>query len=87
MGRMAEAICNLSSVLSHQVMAWMAKAATIVARRQAQLSVAVSAAADAEKLLQHGGEKRGSGAALRHLLGYHDESEAAAFQLAAVRVV
>jgi hypothetical protein len=87
MGRMAEAVCNLSSVLSHQVMAWMAKAATIVARRQAQLSVAVSAAADAEKLLQHGGVKRGSGAALRHLLGYHDESEAAAFQLAAVRVV
>ena len=51
-------------------MAWMAKAATIVARRQAQLSVAVSAAAEAEKLLQHGGE-----------------SEGAALQLAAVRVV
>ena len=70
----------------------MAKAATIVARRQAQLSVSVSAAADAEKLLQHGGEKRGGGgrsggAALRHLFGYGGESEGAALQLAAVRVV
>ena len=70
-----------------QIMAWMAKAATIVARRQAQLSVA---------LLQHGGEKRagggrGSGAALRQLFGFGGESEAeeegGAPQLAAVRVV
>ena len=70
-----------------QIMAWMAKAATIVARRQAQLSVA---------LLQHGGEKRGvggrgSGAALRQLFGFGGESEGeeegGAPQLAAVRVV
>ena len=65
----------------------MAKAATIVARRQAQLSVAVSAAADADKLLQHGGGGRSGGAALRHLFGYGGESEGAALQLAAVRVV
>ena len=81
-------------VICNQVMAWMAKAATIVARRQAQLSVAVSAAAENEKLLQHAGEKRGgggrsSGATLRHLFAYGGEAEreAGALQLAAVRVV
>jgi len=81
-------------VICNQVMAWMAKAATIVARRQAQLSVAVSAAAENEKLLQHAGEKRGgggrsSGATLRHLFAYGGEAEreADALQLAAVRVV
>ena len=33
-------IYHLPSIICNQVMAWMAKAATIVARRQAQLSVA-----------------------------------------------